>query len=393
MTDFLIKRFVRDHEKTERAGVRTSYGILASSVGIICNVLLFIGKLLVGVFLGSVAVMADAFNNLSDAGSSIIGLVGMKMAGKPADREHPFGHGRIEYIATLVVSFIILQVGFDFFKESWSKVRAPEPLQFSLLSLVVLAVSILVKLWLMLFNRKIGRRIDSQVMIATATDSLGDILVTATTIFALVFFRLTGINIDGFVGLLVSLAVMWAGISIARATIEPLIGEAASPKQYRAIEDFVNSYEGIVGCHDLIIHHYGPGRSMASIHAEVPRDVDVEVSHEIIDRVEREAQKYLGVFLVIHMDPIETRDKNVLRIRKQILSVVADIDPDITVHDFRMVEGQQQINLIFDMVVPYEYDPEATRAVEEEVKRRLREIDARYVFVITTDRSYVRAKE
>lgn len=393
MTDFLVRHFVSDYQETGKASVRGGYSILASTIGIICNVLLFAGKLLIGVIMNSVAVMADAFNNLSDAGSSVIGLVGMRMAVKPADKEHPFGHGRIEYIATLIVSFVILQVGFSFFKESVEKIRQPEVLHFSVVSLLILVASILVKVWLAMLNRKLGRRIDSKVMQATAADATGDILVTAATVIAILVSHFTGVNIDGYIGVLVSLAVMWAGISIAKDTVEPLIGEAAAPEEYRRIAGFVESYDGIVGSHDLIIHNYGVGRNMASIHAEVPNDVDIEVSHEVIDRVERDAQKYLGIFLVIHMDPIETKDKNVLRVRRQITAAVKAADPAVTMHDFRMVEGKDQINLIFDLVVPYEYDDEEARRLEEEVKERLRREDPRYEFVITVDRSYVRTKE
>ena len=291
MTEFLVRHFIKDHEDVEKVSVRTAYGVLASFVGIFCNVFLFAVKFAVGLILHSVSVTADAFNNLSDAGSSIIGFVGVKMAEKPADADHPFGHGRMEYIAALVVSFLVIEVGFTFLKDSIGKIRNPEEMTFSLVSVVILLLSIAVKLWLGLFNRKLGEKIDSKVMKAVFADSMGDVVTTGATILSLVFFGVTGINIDGVVGVGVALVVMWAGIGIARDTLEPLIGEAIDPEVYEKIKRFVESYDGIEGTHDLIVHNYGPGRSMASIHAEVPNDVDIEVSHEIIDRIERDAGK------------------------------------------------------------------------------------------------------
>ena len=318
MTGFLVRHFVKEYEDVEKVSVRTAYGVLASVTGIFCNVFLFVVKWTVGFLIHSISVMADAFNNLSDAGSSIIGLVGVKMAEKPADEEHPFGHGRIEYIAALIVAFLVLQVGFTFFKDSIGKIREPEMIRFRAISVVVLTLSVGVKLWLGLFNKKLGQKINSKVMMATATDAIGDVITTTATIASILFFRLTGINIDGFVGIGVSLVVMWAGVGIARDTLEPLIGQAVDPEVYIRITEFIERYEGIEGTHDLIVHNYGPGRSMASIHAEVPNDVDIEVSHEIIDKIEREAARELGIFLVIHMDPVETKDQRVLAVKEHV---------------------------------------------------------------------------
>lgn len=394
MIDFLVRKFVADYEDVEKVSVRTAYGVLASVAGIFCNVLLFLVKGGIGFFLQSISVMADAFNNLSDAGSSVIGLVGVKMASKPADKEHPFGHGRLEYIAALAVAFVVLQIGFTFFKEAVNKIRMPEELNYQTVSVVILLLSVAVKLWLGLLNRKLGNRINSKVMLATAADAMGDVVVTSATIISLLVFRFTGVNVDGFVGLGVSLVVMWAGVGIARDTLEPLIGEPVAPEEYDRITKFVERYEGIVGSHDLIVHNYGPGRSMASIHAEVPNDVDIETSHEIIDRIEREAIKKLGIFLVIHMDPVETKDTRVLETRQKVEQILDAIDPAVSIHDFRMVSGKEQNNLIFDMVVPFDYDD----AKQEELKRTLYRIlkltDENYCCVITVERSYVaHAKE
>lgn len=389
MTEFLVRHFVKNHEDIEKVSVRTAYGVLASVVGIFCNVFLFVVKGAVGFFLHSVSVMADAFNNLSDAGSSIVGLVGVRMASKPADEEHPFGHGRIEYIAALVVSFLVLQVGFTFFKDSIRKIQNPEELKFQAVSVIILVLSIGVKLWMGMFNKKLGKKIDSKVMMATATDAMGDVVTTTATIASVLFFRITGINIDGIVGIGVSLVVMWAGIGIAKDTLEPLIGEAVAPEEYVRISRFVEKYEGIVGSHDLIVHNYGPGRSMASIHAEVPNDVDIEVSHEIIDRIERDAAKRLGIFLVIHMDPVETKDEHVLEVRHQVEQILDAVDSRVSIHDFRMVDGKEQINLIFDMVVPFEYSTQKQNELKMTLRKLLQMADKRYQCVITIERSYV----
>ena len=389
MTEFLVRHFVKNHEDVEKVSVRTAYGVLASVVGIFCNVLLFVVKGAVGFFLHSVSVMADAFNNLSDAGSSIVGLGGVRMASKPADEEHPFGHGRIEYIAALVVSFLVLQVGFTFFKDSIRKIQNPEELKFQAVSVIILVLSIGVKLWMGMFNKKLGKKIDSKVMMATATDAMGDVVTTTATIASVLFFKITGINIDGIVGIGVSLVVMWAGIGIAKDTLEPLIGEAVAPEEYVRISRFVEKYEGIVGSHDLIVHNYGPGRSMASIHAEVPNDVDIEVSHEIIDRIERDAAKRLGIFLVIHMDPVETKDAHVLEVRHQVEQILDAVDFRVSIHDFRMVDGKEQINLIFDMVVPFEYSTQKQNELKMTLRKLLQMADKRYQCVITIERSYV----
>lgn len=389
MTELLVKIFVKDHTEIERVSVRTAYGVLASVVGILCNVLLFVVKCAVGYLLHSISVMADAFNNLSDAGSSVIGLVGVKMASKPADRDHPFGHGRIEYIAALIVAFLVMEVGFSFLKDAVGKIREPEELKFQAVSVVILVLSVGVKLWLGYFNRKLGRRIDSKVMMATAADAMGDVITTTATIASLIFFRMTGVNIDGVVGLGVSLVVMWAGVGIAKDTLEPLIGKAVEPEEYARITDFVEGYEGVLGSHDLIVHNYGPGRSMASIHAEVPNDVEIEVSHEIIDRIERDALRLLGVFLVIHMDPVETRDVRVIQARGQVEKLLDAVDSSVAIHDFRMVSGEEQVNLIFDMEVPYEYDEKKQEALKNTLVKLLKITDPRYQCVITIERSYI----
>ena len=389
MTEFLVKRFVKNYEEIDKMSVRTSYGVLASVVGIFCNVCLVVVKFIVGSLIRSVSVMADGFNNLSDAGSSIISFAGVKMASKPADEEHPFGHGRMEYIAALVVSFLVIEVGLSFFKDSIERIQNPLQLQFRPIAIGILCLSIGVKLWLGLFNKRLGRKIDSKVMLAAGADAMGDVVATTATIISVLVYRFLEINIDGFVGIGVSLVVMWAGIGIARDTLEPLLGEAVPKEMYEKITTFVEGYEGVCGTHDLIVHNYGPGRSMASLHAEVPNDVDIEVSHEIIDRIEREALKTLGIFLVIHMDPIEMKKEDTLRARKQLEEMLKVLDPKVSIHDFRMVDGEEQKNLIFDMVVPFQYDKEKRKLLCQETRKRMSDIDARYQCVIVVEGSFV----
>ena len=389
MTELLVKTFVKDYQNTEEAKVRTAYGVLASLVGIVCNLLLFVGKLAVGLVLHSVSVMADAFNNLSDAASSVIGFIGVKMAEKPADEEHPFGHGRIEYIAALIVSFLVIEVGFTFFKNAIAKIRTPEELSFNRISMGILLASVAVKLWLSFFNKKLGKRINSTVMQATATDALGDVVTTLATMGSILFFYFTKINIDGYVGLVVSLLVMWAGVGIAKDTLEPLIGQSVDPKLYREISEFVESYDGILGSHDLIVHNYGPTKSLASIHAEVPNNVDIETSHEIIDRIERDAAKKLGIFLVIHMDPVETADAQVAEVKAEVQEVLHQMDERLSLHDFRMVDGEKWINLIFDVVVPFSYGENDRPKLREAIEEKVRSLDERYHCVITFDSGFV----
>lgn len=388
MTEFLVNKFIKDSANIESTEVRTRYGMLASVVGIFCNVLLFSVKLAIGLILSSLAVTADAFNNLSDAASSIISFVGVKMAGKPADAEHPFGHGRIEYIAALIVSFLVIEVGFTFFKSSISKIMHPEEITFDPVPFIILILSILVKLWMAFFNNKLGKRIDSKVMLATAADSLGDVITTSATVISIVICHFTSINVDAIAGLIVSGIVIWSGVSIAKDTLEPLIGQRVPSELYQKITDMVESYEGIVGAHDLIVHNYGPNRSMATIHAEVPNDVSIEASHEIIDRIERDAKKELNILLVIHMDPVEMRDDEALELRDKTSHIVHALDPELHFHDFRVLKENEQKNLIFDLVVPDSYTEKDANRVMHQLIALLHEMEKNVDCIITLDRSF-----
>ena len=388
MTEFLVNKFIKDSANIESTEVRTRYGMLASVVGIFCNVLLFSVKLAIGLILSSLAVTADAFNNLSDAASSIISFVGVKMAGKPADAEHPFGHGRIEYIAALIVSFLVIEVGFTFFKSSISKIMHPEEITFDPVPFIIIFLSILVKLWMEFFNNNLGKRIDSKVMLATAADSLGDVITTSATVISIVICHFTSINVDAIAGLIVSGIVIWSGVSIAKDTLEPLIGQRVPSELYQKITDMVESYEGIVGAHDLIVHNYGPNRSMATIHAEVPNDVSIEASHEIIDRIERDAKKELNILLVIHMDPVEMRDEEVLELRDKTSHIVHALDPELHFHDFRVLKENEQKNLIFDLVVPDSYTEKDANRVMHQLIALLHEMEKNVDCIITLDRSF-----
>lgn len=389
MTEFLVKRFIKNFERIEDIQVRTAYGTLSSLVGICCNFLLFGSKLMIGMLVNSISVMADAFNNLSDMASALIGLVGAKMAEKPADDNHPFGHGRIEYIAAFVVAFLIIQVGFSLFKTSVGKIFHPEEMTFKGISLVILFLSVGVKLWLSLFNKKLGKRINSKVMLATSADAMGDVATTSSTICSIGIYGAFGYNVDGIVGVVVSIVVMAAGLNIAKDTLAPLIGEGIDPEIYEQITNFVESFEGIVGTHDLIVHNYGPSRSMASIHAEVPNNCSVEVTHEVVDRIEREAMRRFNLLLVIHMDPVETHNERVAEFKDMVADILMGIDSRLTFHDFRMVDGEERINLIFDLVVPREYKQAVLGKLKARISDEVRNRDSRCVCVITVENSFI----
>lgn len=389
MTKLLVRLFIKDYTQIETTKVRAAYGILASAVGIFCNVLLFGIKLSIGLLIHSISVMADAFNNLSDAASSIISLIGVKLASRPADQEHPFGHGRYEYITAFIVAFLVLQVGFSCLKSSVDKIFHPQLIEFKLGLVIILCISVLVKVWLAMFNRNLGKKINSTVMKATAADATGDVMITSATILSLVIGTVIGLPIDGFMGVIVSIFVLVSGFNIAKDTLEPLIGNAANPKLYHELTQKVESYQDIIGTHDLIIHNYGPTHSMATIHAEVPNNIQIEKAHEIIDKIERDVLREMNIFLVIHMDPIEINDKKIIRMKKMTVDLVKELEPLATIHDFRVVNGEGQINLIFDMVVPYSYNEQKENELVNQLTEQLKRRDKRYQCIITLDKSFV----
>ena len=393
MTGLLVRCFIKDYEQVNKQSVRTAYGVMASIVGIICNVLLFVTKLIIGTMIRSISVTADAFNNLSDAASSIISFVGVKMASRPADEEHPFGHGRYEYISALVVAFLVLQVGFTCFKSALDKVFHPEAVGFSVVTVGILILSILVKVWLGFFNRKLGKKINSSVMRATSADAFGDVLITSATVVSILITEFTGFNVDGYMGIVVSIFVLIAGINIAKDTLEPLLGEAISKETYELITNKVESYEGIIGSHDLIVHSYGPSHTMATIHAEVPNDMGFDAAHELIDRIEREMLREENIFLVIHMDPIELKDELVRNTKEKLEEIVSNMDSAASIHDFRMIYGEERINLIFDLLVPHNYSEKAEEEMIQKIKEFMEQEDARFVCDITLEHGYICGKK
>lgn len=393
MTELFVRLFVKNKDDVQNPQVRTAYGVLASIVGICLNIMLFLIKIVSGMLVNSISVMADAFNNLSDAASSVISFVGVKLAGRPADKEHPFGHGRYEYITAFIVSFLVLEVGFSCLKSSIGKIFHPEEVVFQLPVVLILTLTILMKVWLAFFNRKLGKRIHSKVMEATAADSTGDVLVTGATVLSLVIGKLTGLSIDGYMGVIVSVAVLAAGFGIAKDTLGPLLGGAVNREVYDLLTKKVEQYEGILGTHDLIVHNYGPSHSMATIHAEVPNDEDIETAHELIDQIERETLRDLDIFLVIHMDPVEVRDKTVAERKLMVSELVQELEPEASIHDFRMINGQDQIKLIFDLVVPYSYGQKEEKELIYAITARLKQTDPKYECVINIENSFIESED
>jgi len=354
LTDLLIKLFIKDRDNINDTKVRGNYGILSGFVGIAVNVILCLSKFFVGTITGSIAITADAVNNLSDAGSSAVTVFGFKMSSKPADEDHPFGHGRIEYITAMVVSFIILFMGGELAIQSVDKIKNPEAVSFNLVGAVIILVSIFFKLWLALFNRKLGKKINSPAMMAVVADSLSDIAATSVTLIALILSKFfPELHIDGFLGVLVAGFVIKAGIGIFKDTLNSLIGEPPTKETVKELEEIIKSYEYIAGTHDLILHNYGPNKFFGSVHVEMPANIDPLISHDIIDNIEIEVYKKMGIQLSIHYDPLETENERVNELKEMCTKVITNIDSSFSLHDFRVVDGPTHTNLIFDLVVPH----------------------------------------
>lgn len=385
MISILSKIFIRGKEGSAK---RKAYGTLCSIVGILLNVFLFAGKYFAGIISGSVAITADAFNNLSDAGSSFITLVGFLFAGKKPDLDHPFGHGRFEYISGFVVSIAILLMGFELLRSSVDKIIHPKPVDTSTLTMVILLVSIAVKLYMAFYNRSVGRKIGSAAMEATAIDSLSDSVATTVVLLAMLVMRFAGINIDGVCGVLVAVFILYAGIRAAKETLDPLMGLAPDKEFVEQVEQIVMSHDMVKGIHDLVVHDYGPGRRMISLHAEVPGDHDIFEIHDLIDRIERELDEKLVCEAVIHMDPIETDNEEVARMRDLVAGQVKLIDDRMTIHDFRMVTGNTHTNLIFDAVAPYDLKM-STEQVKNKIEELVQDLEGNYYAVVHIDQSYI----
>ena len=388
MIRLLAGIFIKNKEQFEQPEVRRAYGMLCSIVGIGLNVLLFAGKYLAGVLSGSIAITADAFNNLSDAGSSVITLVGFKFSGMKPDKDHPFGHGRFEYLSGLGVAMLIILMGFELLKSAVNKILHPEPVETGVVAVAILIVSVCVKLYMSVYNRKIGDKIDSEAMKATATDSLSDSVATSAVLISMLAAHVTGVQIDGWCGLVVAGLVLLAGWKAAKDTIDPLLGGPPSKEFVNSIKEIVMDHKEIIGIHDLVVHDYGPGRCMISLHGEVPANGDIIVLHDLIDHIEKELGEKLGCEAVIHMDPLETDNEKITEMKHELLTYINSELPGISIHDFRMVQGPTHTNLIFDAVVPHEF-----HMTNEEVRNGLEKVVAKHwentFAVIHVEQSYI----
>lgn len=386
MTDLILRIFVRDHKNTEDPAVRDKCGRVAGAVGIVTNFLLFLMKIIVGTVFHSVSVMADAVNNLTDSGSSVVTLIGFKMASKPADEKHPFGHARIEYLSGVIVSFIVIFLGLQLGMSSIEKIITPEENALTPVALVVLVISILAKLWQCLFYRKVGRMIKSESVEATSKDSRNDVIATSVVLLGAVITMLTGVNLDGYMGAAVALFIVFSGVQLTISTADPLLGQAPEGELVQTITEKMLSYPGIIGMHDLAVHNYGVGRCFASAHCEVDAKNDILVSHDLIDNIERDFSRDLGIHMVIHLDPVIVGDARTDALHCKVQSLVTALYPTVTIHDFRVIWGVTHSNIVFDAAVPFavkDSDAVITQKLEAEIQK----LDPNYRTVVTIDRS------
>ncbi len=380
-----MKLFVAGYGKQDEPRIREKSGRVAGAIGIMTNFLLFAIKLAAGFISGSVAVMADAVNNLTDSGSSIIMLVGFKLAGKPADEKHPFGHARIEYLAGVIVSFVVLFLGLQLGMTSIEKIITPQPAEFNALSLSILVISIAVKLWQCFFYRSVGKTIHSDTVFATSSDSRNDVIATSVVLLGAVITKFTSLNLDGYLGLAVAVFIVVSGVKLIMETGNPLLGMAPDEALVKSIYEKILSYEGIFGIHDLTVHNYGEGKCFASVHCEVPAERDILVSHDIIDNIERDFQRDLGIHLVIHLDPVVTEDERTNKLREQVRNLLRVVYPQASLHDFRVVWGVTHSNVVFDIAVPFSLK-ETDQQIKERVDQAIKTLDPDYRTVVTVDR-------
>lgn len=388
MSSLLVRLFIKDYDNCKSEKVREKYGLLSGFVGIFVNVMLTAAKFIIGSITNSIAITADAINNLSDAGSCIVTIAGFKMSGLKPDKEHPFGHGRIEYIAALIVGFLVELMGFELVKSSVTKIIHPEPVVFTVPAAIVLVFSIGAKLWLALFNRYLGRRIDSPALTAVVADSLGDITATSATLISLVLSIFTKLPVDGIFGVAVALFIMYSGYGILKETIGIILGAPPSKELVSELVEYIMSFDGIIGMHDLVIHSYGANRMFASVHAEFPSDADIMTAHDAVDLIEKGVREKFGISLVIHLDPLVVDDEKINSMRETVRRAVTEIDARLSIHDFRVVDGPTHTNLIFDLVVPFEFGM-TSGELSETVDRKIKAVDRRYFTVITVESSYI----
>ena len=387
MTQLIIRLFIPNWKNTENPAVRERYGKVSGLVGVATNLLLAVLKLVTGLLFNSIAIMADAANNFSDSASSVVTLIGFKLSGKPADAEHPFGHARIEYISGMIVSFIVVMLGFQLAQSSIEKILVPEEASFTWVTVAILMISILAKLWQGLFYRKMGKTISSTTLMATATDSINDVVATSAVLLGILITLFTKVNLDGWLGLAVAVFIMISGVRLIMETSQPLLGTAPSKELVDSVYTKILSYDGIIGLHDLEVHSYGEGRVFASVHCEVDAEQDIMISHDIIDNIERELKKELHCDAVIHMDPVMNDDEETQTLKETVTGLLHQLDSSLNLHDFRIVKGPTHTNIIFDILVPY------TEAMpDEEILSRMEEaihkLDSRYYAVINIDKDY-----
>ena len=387
MQDWLIRKFIKNYDNTHDLSVRTAYGKLSGKVGIFCNTLLFAGKFFVGTIAGSVSITADAVNNLSDAASSIISLIGFKMAEKPADEDHPYGHARYEYLSGLTVAVMIILIGFELFKSSLNKVLHPSAVDFSWVAVGVLICSILIELWMALFNRSMGKKINSQALEATAADSRNDVVSTGAVLAATIISHFCSVELDGYMGIAVAVFILYSGMGLVKDTLDPLLGKAPDPEFVDYIQNKIMSYKGVLGTHDLMIHDYGPGRQFASVHVEMAAEDNVLESHDVIDNIERDFLKNDGLNLIVHFDPIVTGDDTVNDLRCWLMEKVKTIDKNLSIHDMRIVPGTSHTNLIFDCVMPHSLNMTPSE-LKSKIRNLVNEEYPNYYSVMTIDSCY-----
>ncbi|MBR5407899.1 MAG: cation transporter [Lachnospiraceae bacterium] len=388
MVSLLIRILVNNYNNTSDEKVRQGYGVVCGGMGIILNILLCCAKAFIGMMSGSIAVITDAVNNLTDAGSSLISIVGFKMAGRKPDPEHPFGHGRIEYVAGLIISIIIIVLGVEMGKTSVTKIIDPADIFTSKSVFLCLEISIGVKIYMYLYNKHFGDKVQSPTMVATAVDSFTDAIATTGVLISVILYEFAGMLVDGWCGLVVSVFIIYSGVKSVKATVDPLLGSRPDPEYVKVIEKYVLAQKGVLGMHDLIIHNYGPGRSMISLHVEVPANSSLVDAHDSIDNIERKLREVLNCECIIHMDPIVMDDSVTARMREYIGIIVTNVDPSLSVHDFRMVQGSTHTNLIFDLVIPHGLAM-SDEAVVDTVKRRVAELPGNHYAVINVDKPYV----
>ncbi|WP_139905110.1 cation diffusion facilitator family transporter [Clostridium thermarum] len=386
----LIKIFIKDSDNLKSGKVRSAYGLLAGVVGIIVNLLLFVMKLLVGLFTQSIAVTADAFNNFTDSASSLVTIIGFKLSNVPADEEHPFGHGRYEYISALIVAFMVMFVGLQFVKSSFDRILNPSPVEFETIPFVLMLISILTKIWISRFNSLIGKRIDSSALKASSFDALGDVITSSVVAFSLLMSLWTSFPLDGYIGIAVALLILYNGFKLVKETLNPLLGEAPDAELVKAIREAVMSYEYISGVHDLIIHNYGPGRCIASIHAEVPANINIVKIHNVIDDAEREISERLNIILLIHMDPINVDDEEIHETRRQIEEILLQFQQVKSMHDFRIVGEGEHKNIIFDIVIGTsgKISSDHVSKLKEAINNKVRKLHPQYNCIITVDKDF-----